>query len=379
MIKKFLILCANFIYTFFKILPTKNKVTMISRQSNDKTLDFELLEKEFHKSAPEVQICILCHKLEGGVNASLFIKIRYMFHCLKQMYHIATSKVVILDSYCILISILKHKKNLKVIQMWHSMGTMKKFGYQIVGLEEGTNEKLANDMKMHKNYDYIFASSKAYAQYLAEGFGYDTDKVKIYSLPRVDLLTNKNYQKKVKAKIEKVYPQVKKKKNIIYCPTFRKDEEEMSKEIIQLIDSVNYNKYNLILKLHPLSKIKVDNNHVIEDKTFSSFDMLFIADYVISDYSCIIYEAATLKIPLYFWAFDLDKYLNNRGLTFDYATEVPGLVSKNIKDILQEIDTKKYDEIKLEEFRKKYVTNIDNCTKKIVDFVIDIMKNKDGK
>ena len=82
---------------------------------------------------------------------------------------------------------------------------------------------------------------------------------------------------------------------------------------------------------------------------------------------------------MYFWAFDLDKYLNNRGLTFDYATEVPGLVSKNIKDILQEIDTKKYDEIKLEEFRKKYVTNIDNCTKKIVDFVIDIMKNKDGK
>lgn len=172
MIKKLLIKCANFIYMFFKILPVKDKVTMISRQSDEKTLDFKLLEDEFKQRKPQLQVCILCHKLEGGVNAKLMNKIKYIFHCLKQMYHIATSKIVILDSYCILISILNHRKELKVIQMWHSMGTMKKFGYQILDLEEGSNRKLATDMKMHKNYDYIFASSPAYANYLTEGFGY---------------------------------------------------------------------------------------------------------------------------------------------------------------------------------------------------------------
>ncbi len=150
----------------------------------------------------------------------------------------------------------------------------------------------------------------------------------------------------------------------------------MSEKIKQLIESVDYSKYNLILKLHPLSKIKVDNRNVIYDKTFSSFDMLFIADYVISDYSCIIYEAAILKVPLYFWAFDLKKYLDNRGLTFDYKKEVPGLVSENIKEIVDVIEKNNYDYQKLEEFRKKYVTNIDNCTKKIVDFIINELRDK---
>ncbi len=377
MIKKIFIACANFIYLFFKLLPSKKRVTMISRQSNQITLDFKLLKEEIEKRDENISVISLCHELRGGEKASILEKIKYILHCFKQMYCISTSKVVILDSYCILASILKHKKNLKIIQIWHSMGTMKKFGYQIVGMKEGSSIQTAKDMKMHKNYDYIFASSDSYADYLAEGFGYDrkadNEKIKIYSLPRVDLLTSEKYKKEIYEKITEVYPQIKQKKNIVYCPTFRKNEEEMAREIKKLIEKVDYSKYNLILKLHPLSKINIDNENVIYDKVFSSFDMLFITDYVISDYSCIIYEAAILKIPLYFWTFDLKEYIDNRGLTFDYKKEVPGLISSNIEEILTEIDTKKYDYARLEKFRKKYVTNINNCTKNIVDFVIGMM------
>lgn len=372
MIKQILIVCANFIYFFFKLLPSKRRVTMISRQSNDITLDFKLLKEEIEKRQENISVIVLCHKLEGGEKASIWEKVKYVLHCFKQMYYISTSKVVILDSYCILASILKHKKSLKIIQIWHSMGTMKKFGYQILGQKEGSSLKTARQMKMHQNYDYVFASSEAYAPYLAEGFGCNQSIVKIYSLPRVDLLTSKEYKEEVRGKIAEKYPQISQKRNIVYCPTFRKDEKEMSKKITQLIESIDYDRYNLILRLHPLSKIKIDSKNVICDRTFSSFDMLFIADYVISDYSCIIYEAAILEIPLYFWAFDLEQYLDNRGLTFDYKAEVPGLISKNIEDIVKEIDTKCYEYDKLKKFRKKYITNVDNCTKKIVDFAIDV-------
>lgn len=373
--KKILILCANFIYLFFKMFPSKKQITMISRQSDTITMDFKLLKDEIENRNANISVICLCRKLPGGEKASLLEKIKYIFHCFKQMYYIATSKVIILDSYCILASILKHKKNLRIIQMWHSMGTMKKFGYQILGLEEGSSIQTAKDMKMHKNYDYIFASSPAYAEYLAEGFGYGKESVEIYSLPRVDLLNSKQYKKEIHDKIMKVYPQIDGKKNIVYCPTFRKDEKNVEEEILKLVDNVDYNKYNLILKLHPLSKIEIDNKNVIYDKTFSSFDMLFIADFVISDYSCIIYEAAVLNIPIYFWAFDLEKYINSRGLTLDYKNEVPGLISSDIQEILQEIDTKDYDKDKLENFRKKYVTNIENCTEKIVDFVMKIQED----
>lgn len=378
-----MIFCAKVVYGIFKLFPTKNKVTMISRQSNKETLDFKLLREELEKENleinskntkhKEIKIKILCHKLKGGINANFSEKIKYGIHMLSQMYHIATSRVVILDSYCILISIMKHKKKLKVIQMWHSMGTMKKFGYQILDMEEGSKKKLADLMKMHKNYDYIFASSNAYAKQLTEGFGYDTDKVRIFSLPRVDLLTSKIYKEQITKKIEEKYPNIIKKKNILYCPTFRKDESKLEKEIYQMINQIDPSKYNLIIKLHPLSKVDIKDSKAIVDKSFSSMDMLFIADYVISDYSCIIYEAAILNIPLFFFAFDLQEYLDNRGLTIDYKNVVPGLVSEKATDIIEAIDSGKYDINRVVEFRKKYVTNIENCTKKIVEFILEYL------
>lgn len=374
MIKKIIIYGARFIYCFFKLLPTKNKITMISRQSNKKTIDFALLEDEFKKSGNKIKTVILCHKLEGGINANFKEKLKYALHCLSQMYHIATSKVVVLDSYCILISILKHKKKLKVIQMWHSMGTMKKFGYQILDKNEGSKKEVAEVMQMHKNYDYVFASSMVYAKQLEEGFNCGMDKIRIYSLPRVDLLTNKKYKKEISKKIEQKYPNILKKQNIVYCPTFRKNEDRLEKEIYEMLDNINFKEYNFIVKLHPLSKIKINDDRVIFDREFSSMDMLFIADYIISDYSCIIYEAAILNIPLFFFAFDLEEYLDNRGLTIDYEKDLPGVISKNATDLIDAIKQKNYDMNAIIKFREKYITNVNECTKKIVEFIEGIMQ-----
>jgi CDP-ribitol ribitolphosphotransferase len=54
----------------------------------------------------------------------------------KAMYYLATSKVCVTESYCVPISILKHKKELKVIQIWHSSGAVKKFGYQALNTKK---------------------------------------------------------------------------------------------------------------------------------------------------------------------------------------------------------------------------------------------------
>ena len=147
----------------------------------------------------------------------------YGIHMFKQMYHLATSKVCILDTYSPTVSILKHKKNLTIVQIWHSIGTMKKFGLGILDKKEGSNKEIATIMKQHKNYDIIFASSDAYKEHLAKGFGCSTDKILTYTLPRIDMLFDKEYQENKKFEILKEYPEIKGKQNIIYCPTFRKE------------------------------------------------------------------------------------------------------------------------------------------------------------
>lgn len=363
------------IYYPIKLFPVKNKITMISRQSNFETMDFKLIREEVSRRNSNIEVVILCHMLDGGINSSIKNKIKYVFHMFKQMYHISTSKVVVLDSYCMVISILIHKKKTKIIQMWHSMGTMKKFGYSVLGLNEGSNEKIARAMKMHKNYDYIFASSDAYKDHLASGFNYTTDKILTYPLPRYDLLKDKNYQKECKNKILKKYPILGKKKNIIYCPTFRKYETDFEDALKKLVNCINFDKYNLILKLHPLSTLKLEYNHtgLIIDKEFSTFDMLSIADYLISDYSCIIYEAAVKNIALYFYNFDYDIYLNNRGLAIDYYKELPGLISSDPKMIINDIEKNNYDYLKLKKFSDKYIEPSSGATKSIVDFIFKEM------
>lgn len=358
----------NIIYFFIKLFPTKNKVTMISRQSNTMSTDFKLIKDEIEKHK-KYKVVVLCKKLDGKENASLLSKIKYSFHMFKQMYNIATSKVVILDSYCIVISILRHKKSLKIIQIWHSVGTMKKFGYDILDQEEGSSSKIAKVMKMHKNYNFVLCGGEGYKNDLMRGFNCDEKCIKIISLPRVDLLIDKNYIKEMKQKIYKEYPNLKNKKNILYCPTFRKDEDNFQKHLNKLISSVDYSKYNLIIKLHPLSNVTINNDKIINYDSFSSIEMAIVSDFVITDYSCILYEAGILNKPLYFYCFDYDEYNNNRSLNVDYFNELPGVKSSDIKEILNSIDSEKYDYNYLKKFIKKYVNVTGHSCKDIYKLI----------
>ena len=66
----------NFIYCFFKLLPTKNKICFISRQSDKVNIDFRLLVDEIKVEAPDVKIVILTKTLKKG----LIQKVKYFFH-----------------------------------------------------------------------------------------------------------------------------------------------------------------------------------------------------------------------------------------------------------------------------------------------------------
>ncbi len=357
----------NVIYTFIKLFPTQNKIVMLSRQSNIPSMEFRMLRDEILEQDEKIKVVLLSKMLGDSIRN----KAGYCLHLFTQMYHIATAKVVILDSYCIAVSVLKHKKSLKVIQMWHSIGTMKKFGYSALDTEEGSGHDLAYTMKMHRNYDYIFASSEAYKEDLAKGFNYGTEKIITMPLPRVDLLKSSDYCKKTRERIYSKYPMLKEKPVILYCPTFRKDERDFARALDGLDKALKGKEYNFVIKLHPLSKVVPPEGSFVAEE-FSSFDMLFVADYLISDYSCIVYEAAVKKIPLFFYNFDMQIYEKNRGLAIDYYHELPGVISKDPEEIISAIENQQYDMEKLRKFADKYIAPVNNVTKEIVKFIFKI-------
>ena len=237
----------NVIYLFFKLFKTRNQITLISRQSNSITLDFKLLSNELEKELPDYKVVALCKKVDN--------KFLYIFHMFKQMYHISRSRMVILDSYSIAVSNLKHKKDLKIIQIWHALGIVKKAGCAIIGQFEGRSESVSKVLNMHKNYDYVFTTSEDARKYMALVFDVDINKVYNVPLPRVDLLKDKKYIDSKRKEIFNKYSMLKDKKNVLYAPTYRKDEREMQKNIDDMINLFPFEKYNLIIKLHPLSEI----------------------------------------------------------------------------------------------------------------------------
>lgn len=356
----------NVIYTFYKLFKTKNKVTFISRQTNGKSLDFELLVEEIKKQDPKTEIIVLNKMIEK----SILEKIKYAFYIYYQMYHIATSKTVILDGYCIPICTLKHKKNLKVIQIWHALGALKKFGYSILDKKEGSKTEIALTMDMHKNYTYILTSSEFTKQYFMQAFNAKEEQMKVIPLPRVDFLKSDLYKKNVKEKFYKYYNVLGKngKKKILYVPTFRKNTDENFEGII---NSVNYDKFDIIIKSHDDTELVYSAKKEYTEKTnFSGMELLHVADYVITDYSAIAFEAAVAEKPIYFYNYDYDTYIDGRGFYIDYEREMPGVISKDIKEILKAIENEDYDYKKIQEFKDKYVINIENCTEKIVNLIL---------
>lgn len=360
----------RFIYFFIKLFTKQktNKITMLSRQSNNINIDFRLLKEELEKN-DNIEIKILCKMIPDSLPG----KIKYCFYTLKNMYHIATSKVCIIDGYNIPISSLKHKEGLEVVQVWHAMGAIKKFGYQVLDKGEGSNSKVAEIMNMHANYTCVTCTSKATRIIYSEAFNTDLDKIQVLGMPRIDYLLGRNDEINYKGyEIIKEYPKLNGKINILYVPTFRKNAKI---NLENLINNIDENKYNFIVRLHPLDKTEVDEKYKIDSK-YSTMDLLKIADYVITDYSAIAFEALVLDKPVYFYLYDIDKYNELRGLNIDLFKEMKNSTKTDFKEIINSIENNEYDFEELKQFKNRYVETSDNKnTERIVNYILNVIEN----
>ena len=356
----------NLIYFFIKLFPLRNKVTIVSRQSNEPSMDISMLRDEIKRQSGDTEVVCLCRTIGNGFAE----KIKYCFHLLRQMWHLGTSKAIVTDSYCIGISILRQRKNVKVIQMWHALGAFKKFGLSIAGNDgEGRDAGIAEAMNMHRNYTCVIASSEKCREPYMEAFGYDSDTVKIMSLPRVDAILDSNLKNRTVQKIHGVYPELKNKKTVVYAPTFRKDID-ISGNVNALAKAFDSSKYSLVLKKHPLMDTGSCEAGIIVDEQFSTLEMMWAADYIICDYSAVVFEAALMEKPLFFYAFDLDSYEDKRNFYLDYENDMPGIVSASPEAIAEAVEKENYDLDAVKRFADTYIENRADCTKSLAAFII---------
>lgn len=358
------------IYIPLKILPLQNKISIFSRQSDKPSLDITLIDEYLRENYPDIKVVVMTKKLKPTPIGA----ISYMFHMLHQMYEIATSRVVLVDGYCIAVCLLKHKEETEVIQMWHALGAIKKFGLQSIGTEAGADQRLADAMHMHENYDHVLCSSKSTAGFFSEGFNTPMKKMRFLGLPRIDSILNE--RKEITEKISAKYGSNDGKQTALYVPTFRKGE---TIDIGEIAEHIDFDKTRFIVKLHPLDETVVDDQlkkKVIVDTEFSTYDLLHYADVIITDYSSLGVEASLLKKPLLFYVYDYDRYNDNPGINIPLFEEMGSYATKDAAQ-LGKLMYEEYDYDRLEAFKNKYIeVDCENCTGKVCDFMVSLVKKE---
>lgn len=128
--------------------------------------------------------------------------------------------------------------------------------------------------------------------------------------------------------------------------------------------------YVLLIKHHGLShdippipediegKFAFDMN---SNKVLDIDELLMIADICITDYSSVAFEFAIMERPIIFFTYDLEEYIKERGLYFDFEKDAPGPLCRDTESIIDYINNldKSFDRDKLLAFKKQYVSACD--------------------
>lgn len=351
-------------YTFCRLFSTKRQIVCISRQSNCPPVDFCLIRDYFQQKHPDWRVVILAHTLENPV--------AYLPIMLRQVFYMATSRAVVLDSYCIAASLLSSRIKAPVIQIWHALGNMKKFGYTALDTGEGRSSATARLMHMHEGYDAVAVSSFSFARDLAAGFNVEEDILFEAPLPRTDLLTDPEHRRKQREAFARAHPQTTQRKVIVYCPTFRKEQSDNEDAAMAaLTDAVDFDRYCLVFKPHPVSKQVIEDPRVITIRG-GDIDPLYSADYVISDYSTVMYEAGLLQAPVFLYAYDWCEYHGKRSFNIDLEHDIPTLFTDDPRAIMDAIESDAFDHDAFQTFVRRNIAlpPRGTCTEQLCEHIL---------
>lgn len=309
-------------------------------------------------------------------------------------YWLSTSKIWI-DNYRKPYGTIK-RKHQYYFQTWH--GTI---GFKSTGLlRKNAFSKMAylvskNDSDM---IDYVIIDSKWCEVMDPKALVYNGKFLKT-GAPRCDILYGDKTE--IRKKFREKFRLNLTDNIVMFAPTFREKSdngvrsvysEEWSIDFERMI--LNFEKrfggnWCLCLRIHPqLAESIIENDKVIskiriidiskEDDMNAS---LAAMDALVTDYSSVAMDASFMRIPVFIYADDIEKYISDRGsMLWDFSGISEGII-KNNQEMIPGIDTELPYPVAQnnDEFEKDILGfNEDKYTKQMNKFVKDVELIFDG-
>lgn len=354
------------LFILCKLFPQKEKIVFaVSFSDNTK-----YLADAFQKEQVKAELVFLCKgncvadfREEKG--KSIPLETPNPAALLRAAYHLATSKLVFVDNYFGFLSVVKFRRGVECIQIWHAAGALKKFGLEDQSVRLRTKRANRRFMSVYQHFDKVITGSDIMAEIFKRSFGITEERILRTGIPRTDFFYQRagtdsavpvkrredDQDKRVKKVLPFLEGALADKKKILYAPTYR--DGELSAEKIHLdLDLMREalsRDYVLLLRLHPA--VHKDFEICGQDKTFA-FDcsscrdvneLLLVSDILVTDYSSLPVEYALLKKPMIFYPYDLDDYGRERGFQTEYMDWIPGPVAFTTQEVIHLITQNDFD------------------------------------
>lgn len=350
----------SFIVSLFSI--KSNKITFVSLESDHLTSDLKLIHDKLDSSEFDIHLCLIKY------HKDLWGQFLYFINCMKQLYLINTSKIVLLHDNNYVVSHFK-RKGVTVIQVWHACGAIKKFG-NVIKREYPI-----------ANYDYSLATSSYWQKAYSQAFSIPKSHVIPTGLPRTDELFDVHWLENKKAELYQKYPILKEKHIILYAPTFRgniyKGFSAIPFDALKIINALPEN-YILLYKFHPLmGNYQLAEHERILNMNHEDTHALFsISDYLISDYSSIVFDYMILKKNLLFFVPDLEQYSQSLGV-FVNLKDLKCPICQNEEELIHSILNDLCNNQHMQALKDMFFNHQDGkSTERVVEFMRGIINEK---
>ncbi|PKG22101.1 CDP-glycerol glycerophosphotransferase family protein [Niallia nealsonii] len=379
----------SFLFNLSKLFPiNKNKIVFCTSF----TENHYFIYKELNKQKLGCDVVFLANNSTCysffSTNASSNSKVLYfspkkVVSFIQSIYHLATAKVVLVDNYYGFLASINFKKKVNCIQVWHANGAIKRFGLQDPSIKDRSKRAIKRFYKVYQKFDYILVGSKKMEDIFIKAFNVSTKNIKRTGIPRTDIFLQEELKVSLKKNLYASYPILKNKKVILYAPTFR-DSDDKSNQFpidLELLKDRLGEKYVFVLKLHPsvktdnISIMKKNNPFILDLSSYSNMnDLLFIADFLITDYSSIPFEFSFMQKPMLFYPYDLKDYEQSRGFWQSYESLVPGPIAFSTHDIINIINQNQFDLQLIGKFHKDWNTySRGDSSKNVINLIKECM------
>lgn len=310
----------------------------------------------------------------------------YYYNSLRYIADCARAEAIFNCTANDLMGYLTLRNETTYIQLWHGCGIMKKVGLSTIGHSFGKTAAGHEKYPLNTNYTYVTLASPEQEWIYEEAMGLDASTGVLVStgISRTDVFFDSEYLLRAREALCEAVAPAQNKKIILYAPTFRGEVAQAqgpnALDLRKMAQALG-NDYVLVVKHHQSVKVTPEIPEDLRDsfvfdvtrgKGVSINQLLATADICISDYSSIVFEYSLFEKPMAFFTYDIDEYIDERGLYYKLDELLPGpLLSSTdeIIDFVQNVDSR-FDRRLVHEFKERFMRNCDgHSTERIVALI----------